>query len=191
MTVWSEIILIIIQYLLIDFCRAELGEFRWEGHSGNIQMEAMIRMNSNEIVPKSHRSSSKSLCHRFRRALTPQGWETPGYLRETFSLLFCFWIELYSVSRKQLTVDFTPDSNMELLWRVTQDNCPARFGEISGGRVSTSGTAAAAGAPGPSTPAGTEDSRWCRATWGRAPGKLAVLGRQRGLKSLQEEVSLS
>lgn len=135
-TVWRETLSITIQYLLIGWSpHGRVGGIRWEGHSGNLQMEAVVTINNNEIVPWSHKAkSSKALCHGLSSAPTPQGWETPSCLRETFSFPSYSRIELHVINLAESSWRWT--SHLTLICNCfgkwpSEDNGPARFDEVT------------------------------------------------------------
>lgn len=92
------------------FLHGRIGEVPVEGHGGNIQMEATIRMNSNEIVPpKPSIPQAIILQEPSQNSPDTPGLRSPKLCKGdiSFILLLLDRTVLHQFGRKQLPVDLT------------------------------------------------------------------------------------
>lgn len=132
---------------LVDICMAGLGEFGGKGTMGIYRWKPWSQWITVRLFPKVTEQNHPRLCATVS-ALTPQWWETPSCLREAFTFPSSSRIELHFInlaeSSWQWTSHLTRIRNCYEKW-PSEDNCPARFDEVTAGRrVRTPRTAAAA-----------------------------------------------
>lgn len=126
---------------------AGLGEFGGKGTMGIYRWKPWSQWITVRLFPKVTEQNHPRLCATVS-ALTPQWWETPSCLREAFTFPSSSRIELHFInlaeSSWQWTSHLTLIRNCYEKW-PSEDNCPARFDEVTAGRrVRTPRTAAAA-----------------------------------------------